>query len=95
MNLKIEIYFVLLMGFIILGCKDNIKNLNKNSILKISKNNLTPITKDSTIELIDSCLTKDYKVKLEEFINFDSNAFKLTIIKDGLKKTQDFRSSNR
>lgn len=88
MILKIEICYVILTGFIILGCKDNIKNPDKDTIINVSESNLTPITKDSTIELIDSCLTKDYKVKLEEFINFDSNAFKLTIIKDGIKKTQ-------
>lgn len=87
MNLKIEICFIMLTGFIILGCKDSIKHPNKDTIINVSESNLTPITKDSTIELIDSCLTKDYKVKLEEFINFDSNAFKLTIIKDGIEKT--------
>ena len=54
----------------------------------INENNLKLSTKNSTIELIDSCLATDYKVKLEEFINLDSNAIKLTIVKDGLEKVQ-------
>jgi hypothetical protein len=88
MNLKIEICIVMLAGYIILGCKDRIMNPNKNTTINVNQINLTPSTIDSTIELIDSCMNKDYKVKLEEFINFDSNAFKLTITKDGLVKTQ-------
>ena len=88
MNLKIEICFIMLFGCTFLGCKDSIKNPYRNSKMYVNETNLSLITKDSTFKLIDSCLTKDFKVKLEEFINFDSNAFKLTIIKDGLVKTQ-------
>ncbi|HLO53622.1 MAG TPA: hypothetical protein VK169_05000 [Saprospiraceae bacterium] len=88
MNLKIEIYFVTLIGFITLGCKDSIKNPIKDSNLYFNENKLALSTEDSTLELIDSCLTKEYNVKLEEFINFDSNAFKLTIVKDGIEKIQ-------
>ena len=78
----------MLTGYIILGCKGRIMNPNKNTTINVNQINLTPSTIDSTIELIDSCMNIDYKVSLEEFINFDSNAFKLTITKKGLVKTQ-------
>lgn len=88
MNLKIEICFMMFFGCLIFGCKDRIKNPVEDSNLYIKENNQTLSPKDSRIKFIDTCMTKGYKVKLEEFINFDSNAFKLTIVKDGVQKTQ-------
>lgn len=76
----------MLIGYIFLGCKYN--NSDKDSNLNFNENKPILSNIDSSIELIATCLTNDYKVKLEEFINFDSNAFKLTIAKDGLEKTQ-------
>ncbi len=85
MNLKVVMFFVILKGFLILGCK-NSQN-NSDSDRNILENNLVTIAVDSTIETIDSCLAKDCKVKLEEYINFDSNAFILTIVTNGLEQT--------
>lgn len=49
-------------------------------------NNDTIIKIDSTVKLIDSCHNDNYKAILEEYINLDSNVFKLTIIKDGINE---------
>ena len=87
MNLKIEIFFIVIIGYMILGCKDSKSNPVKDSNLCFKENKIILSPKDSTLELIDSCMTKEYKVKLEEYINLDSNAFILTLFKDGIQKT--------
>lgn len=61
MNQNIEICFILVFGYLILGCNHSVKNPDKGSIMFINENN-NPIqaTIVSTIELIDSCMTKEY-----------------------------------
>ncbi len=49
---------------------------------KEKNSNLTITKIDSSIIFVDSCVSKTYNVRLEEFINFDSNAFKLMVYKD-------------
>ncbi len=88
MKLKIIIYLSLIFIIIVIGCS-NQTNTPKSGVIKrieISdqKNPPTPI--DSTIEVIDSCTNKYYKAKLEEYINLDSNAFKLTVTQNGVNK---------
>lgn len=79
---------VILVANLILSCRNQATAPNSVQYSYGISNDITSAKIDSTIELIDSCIGINYKAVLEEYINFDSNALKLTVVKGSSKKTQ-------
>lgn len=88
MKPNIQICLVILLATLILSCKNQATAPDAVAYSYGIGEIALPSIIDSTIELIDSCVGMDYKTLLEEYINLDSKAFKLTISKNGKEQTQ-------
>ncbi|MCB0515518.1 MAG: hypothetical protein KDD49_05585 [Bacteroidetes bacterium] len=82
---------IILIGFITLisGCRNqanfpyNVESIHGNG--RDTSNN-SIIKTDSTIMLVDSCVSTFYQSTLEEYIIFDLNAFKLAVTKNNTNR---------
>lgn len=79
MKIYLNFISICLLSTICINCK-NANSIHKSE--KDNKSNLTVIQVDSTTRYVDSCFSKTYSSRLEEYINFDSNAYVLYINKN-------------